>query len=917
MKKFLAYTFAILSIALTSCQNDIQDQLNGQDGKVTFTLGFTAPDAKMVTRALGETVDLETNGLWVLVYESGYKVEVVKAEEITESSAGSGQYTCKLTLSVSEKQRNLHFISMAGFTKDDAPYEETRLGSLTSANGLDAYWQIRTVSSIPYNETGSASWARFKDELGTITLIRNFAKVTMSVKSGVKFQLESFKMFRTPDKGYVAAYIPTDSEGFVSGYDALEYSGDPTASPAVIGAIDVYPGRMPDDCTLSGYTTDDADGKSFYTPDQAQYFYERPVPKENPAFIIVKGKFDSDNDGSYEDETSSYYKINLQNADGKYYALLRGFRFKVGIEMVTSVGYGSVYDAYTSSGSGNISTTLEYVSINNISDNNCRLFVNETSFTTVKAGTIVIKYKFCPDATNTSAEAVANGLIDVDDNGTTNGVEITVNAPETGIQPSIANNSESEPDVTVNTAIDSEGWSTITVQTCEPANLYKEQTITIRGRGTNEVDGENLTTIIQREIHIIVRPTLALYVEMTQPTGQTYTDEVPFGAEKDVWINVWMEDELPESIFPINLKIEAGSLTLTPALGEQLPVQSGQSASTTTPKPAFYFVKTVDYDSYLAAATSDVAISADVTKKMHKFVCKFKTNTNESATDIYVSNDLFNTAKTGFTNPTSLSLTPVAPGNWSTTATGEPYAGQTFTATLKATVPAGTTITGTTTVGGSSTNVTASISGTLLTITRTGMSYSTSGFKDLTVSTILSTGSFNFSQEVVVWTAPSTSIGTTAITNISSLTNNDYIAIRHDTNYYVYDNGSTGGNSVKLSTLPNPLSSSYIWQIKDMSGSTFKLLNYGTGKYIETRSSGTTGQTTNTTSTSSNYATLAITYNSSYSSWQFKLSNQTLYFNDWGDTNANIGWWNEGTYNIGSRFQIYKCNITPATRPTK
>ena len=628
-----------------ACQKEIQElQQPEQDGKVTFNLDFTAPEAAELTKTLGETVDLATNGLWVLVYENGYRVEAVEAENVTEIGSGTGNYTCDLTLLVSENKRNLHFLSMKDFSEGDAPYEETRLGSLTSADGFDACWQIRTVSCIPYNVTGSAAWANFLTELkgstGSVTLVRNFAKVTMSVKPGVKFQLEKFKVFKTPNKGYVAPYISSGSDnGFVAGYDALNYLGNSTVTPAVKGATDVYPGRMPSDCTLTEYSSADDNGDSFYDDEESQYFYERPVPTENPAFIIVKGKYDSDGDDSYDDEDFSYYKVNLRDADDNYYALLRGFRFKVCVEKVTATGYATVLEAYNSAGSGDISTSLDYSSINNISDGVCRLFVNQTSFTAIKAGTIELKYKFIPDYSNASG-TVKNTEVDVDVESKT-GVEITKNDPASGMQASIAS-------YTVGTSDDADGWRTITVTVNDPGNLYKEQILTIRGRGKNTSTG--VTTVLQRDVHIIVRPTLKLFVEMAQPTGKTYTSVVPKTKDSAVAINVWMEDELPESIFPINLKIEATKLTLTPASGEQLPVESGQSASTTDRKPTFYFVKTVTWLNYTDASTATKNVGG-VDRKMRKFVCNFTTNTDASASDIYVSHELFTTTHTSFTNP--------------------------------------------------------------------------------------------------------------------------------------------------------------------------------------------------------------------------------------------------------------------------
>ena len=148
MKKISAYILALFSLVLMACQKEIQElQQPEQDGKVTFNLDFTAPEAAELTKTLGETVDLATNGLWVLVYENGYRVEAVEAENVTEIGSGTGNYTCDLTLLVSENKRNLHFLSMKDFSEGDAPYEETRLGSLTSADGFDACWHCADIRS--------------------------------------------------------------------------------------------------------------------------------------------------------------------------------------------------------------------------------------------------------------------------------------------------------------------------------------------------------------------------------------------------------------------------------------------------------------------------------------------------------------------------------------------------------------------------------------------------------------------------------------------------------------------------------------------------------------------------------------------------------------------------------------------------
>lgn len=604
-------------LALAACQNitEMPEENTSNGKKVTVEIPVRVPDAVMGTKAFGDVPAFETEGLFVAVYEGGYRCEVVKAEldgaPTINTSTGAFEYNYSLTLTSSESKRNLHFISMEGFTAADAPFEESRIGAeLYSEGGVDAYWQrvkLDKVSDVP---------AILKSDLGTVTMIRNFVKITLTKDDtnvpDTKFTLESYKVFNTPDRGHIAPYIVSGtSSGYVDGYDALDYDD----------ACDAYPGKVPAGATYAGYTTADDGGATFIDADDPTYMYERPVPKdETAAFIIIKGYYEGSS-------TPCYYKINLQDDTGKYYALLRGFRFKINIDKVTGEGSDTVKAAIESTGSGDISTSLSFIDVTNISDGNCRIFVSTTSITTIKATTLTIKYKFYPSVSDLSV--VANGETDVDVTGNT-GIEVSVNEPEEEGYPSISMTGGSY-NVTVHDETsekDADGYNYITVQTTNHENIYKEQTITIRGRGT---DG----TIIQREIHIIVRPTLKLSVECPSTNNKT--------AMNNVTVSLGIEPDLPQSIFPLQFRIEADKLTLTPDNSQpnnNMPVESGPSAN--SGNPTFYFVKTVDYATYTAASSALTTVGG--VANMVKISCYFKENTVDGSTDIYVSNDLFNLA---------------------------------------------------------------------------------------------------------------------------------------------------------------------------------------------------------------------------------------------------------------------------------
>lgn len=632
------YIIALSSLlAFAACQKTIlpEESVASKSGKVTIQVPVRVPDAEIGTRAFGETPAFETAGLYVVVYEGGYRCEVVKAEvngAPTTDVNGSFVYNYDLTLTTSANPRNLHFISIGSCsettTLDDfianwAPFEENRIGSeLYTSNDVDAYWQrvkLDRISDVP---------EILKSDIGTVTMIRNFAKITLNKDNtqvpDTKFEFadKAYKVFNTPSRGHIAPYIVSGTNaGYVDGYETLDYAD----------AYDQYPGKIPVGATLAGYTAADDGGETFIPYDEAAYMYERPVPTDaSAAFIIVKGYYE-------ESTTPCYYKINLMDGDDKYYALLRGFRFKINIEKVTGPGCATVEEAVKSAGSGNISTSLSYIDVTNISDGNCRLFVSATSVTTIKSTTVTIKYKFLKTASDPTS--ITNEEVDFA-NSTDDGIEVIVNEPEDDGEPSIKKTGDIYNVNVFDGAayIDADGYNYITIETTNHENVYKEQVVTIRGRATN--GSPAVTTTIQRDIHIIVRPTLKLAAECLS-TNTT-------SAINNVTITLGVEPNLPSSIFPLQFRIEAQCLTLTPDNSQpnnNMPVESGISAK--TGKPSFYYVKTIDYDTYTHASTAPV----NGVDGMKKFDCYFKENTKDGKTPINVSHDLFNLAECNYAMP--------------------------------------------------------------------------------------------------------------------------------------------------------------------------------------------------------------------------------------------------------------------------
>ncbi len=576
---------------LAACQPFESIDTNTGD-KVTVRFGVSLNDAAPSTRTLGETPVL--SNLWVAVFDSqGYWVDFVQANELS----GSGlEYTYELTLTASAEQRTLHFI--ANCPESWKPVlkafgsERQIIPSLVSKDGDDAYWQRIVLYD------GIKDAASLKAALdGKVELIRDFAKITVS-SNDPKFVVKAIKVYNTPDRSYLAPYNANTGE-FITDYWSLPY----------VDIIKEYTGTIPSDAVLIGSKTL---GESDLIPAEggkaSDYVYERPAASSVAPYIIVKGSFDGKPD--------TYYKVNLRDNDGGYYAILRNFNFHVSIEKVTGNGSSTVAGAVESLGSGDIATDIKFLNVTNISDTESRLFISETARTVVSASTFSIKYKFIPDLNHPTVidnDAVQFVVGDNDGHGDAFGADPMADEMD-----------------------DSEGWRTLNIETTAPdANFPKTQTLTIQS-ALNGVKG------VARTFTLTVRPTLKLTVSCDPRVAGTKGEAVP--------VTLGIENELPETIFPLNVLLEATALTLTPKTGENLPVTTGLSI-TGNGKSAFQFIKNISYAEYEAASTFT---AGGVTYR--SFICDFVTTTAQSTSMLYAQCDLFNLAACGFTTASKLSF---------------------------------------------------------------------------------------------------------------------------------------------------------------------------------------------------------------------------------------------------------------------
>ena len=318
------------------------------------------------------------------------------------------------------------------------------------------------------------------------------------------------------------------------------------------------------------------------------YMYERRQPNDETAtYILLYGEYEG---------TPGYYKVDLVYKDEeahilKYYNIIRNFEYAVTIDNVEAPGT-TKDKAMKEPARNNLSASVATKNLLNISDGTGRLFVSFTDTTLVNTDKVYLKYRYVPDIKDYDTDANS---------------KVWVSPLEGNVISSGTNNSSTT---------DSKGYSYIEILPNTPERVTKTQTVIL-------AVGE-----LSREVHFTLAKLDELELSCTPVVEQS------LNASVDVELTI--PSNLPEKYFPLEFQIEASKSSLYPdSEWDYMPVRTGISI-TDSGKQTFYFIKTVTYNDYRTNGGT--------------IVCHFKTNIEESASDIYVFNKYFGLNKTSFTN---------------------------------------------------------------------------------------------------------------------------------------------------------------------------------------------------------------------------------------------------------------------------
>lgn len=530
-------------------------------------------------------------------------------------------------------------------------YEKDVMPLLFSVNGNAAYSQRVRIDGVFPKDLGNGNYQMTNyvddeghplsvehqdyvadeiDELKSVRLIRNFAKITYTAAANAPFTLNGFYLVDTPISGAVVPY--SASTGYNTVYTTANAAG------AVMG---VYKGHVLSQQLSTGIPSDIED--KFVEPEDFQYMYERTIPtysspafSESGAILKVTWKTTGTNIPAGLAGETRYYKVSFVDDTG-YIPILRNIQYNFEVSDIEADQHPeSAAAAYAGAFLGDVSANISTAMLDEISNNKSRITVSEMSKTAIGEGkSFDIDFYFYPVASN-SEVVVTNGKT-----STAAGQPVTISTSimnDDPNKPAIA--SVSNVSVTPNqNGTDNHGTVTVTLNASE-TGVVKTGKVRILGQvsGMRALYRDVVFTVMEKQEFA---KSVTVVVDEEPVTTKTESSVTPLPSDemnKETTVTIVLPDGLPRDIFPLQILIEAENNgltsipdnTATPAVSA-LPVKYGPSAFRTG--NSYYFVKTITFDDY--ATLSGVAYTYTNT-----FPCKFKTRlSNGNATSIKI-NDL-------------------------------------------------------------------------------------------------------------------------------------------------------------------------------------------------------------------------------------------------------------------------------------
>ena len=317
MKRYINIALSVIaSVALTACVEDFvgQEVDNTPEGYKTIEFMAQVPDMNVVQT---KAVDPDGGGvqqMTVFCFDANELFITTVTAEIVANSADLS-LSGRLKVTVPDHTMTLQLVgnqNLTYFREDNyrGMSEVDVMASLEASAGRMIYWARKTVDELKAHNS----------ESNPVQLIRNQAKITLSVDASTGFEQKGWVVVNSNAFGTVAPYCAEH------GFEAPHYLDRPFVT-------------LPENTTKLGDYLD-------VRTNPEEYIFETENTVDSPIDFIVKGSQSGGED--------LYYRISIIDKNGEYIPIFRNHHYTVNITGPLYYGQPTLAEALEAPATNNV-----------------------------------------------------------------------------------------------------------------------------------------------------------------------------------------------------------------------------------------------------------------------------------------------------------------------------------------------------------------------------------------------------------------------------------------------------------------------------------------------------------------------------------------------------------------------------------
>ena len=317
MKRYINIALSVIaSVALTACVEDFvgQEVDNTPEGYKTIEFMAQVPDMNVVQT---KAVDPDGGGvqqMTVFCFDANELFITTVTAEIVANTADLS-LSGRLKVTVPDHTMTLQLVgnqNLTYFREDNyrGMSEVDVMASLEASAGRMIYWARKTVDELKAHNS----------ESNPVQLIRNQAKITLSVDASTGFEQKGWVVVNSNAFGTVAPYCAEH------GFEAPHYLDRPFVT-------------LPENTTKLGDYLD-------VRTNPEEYIFETENTVDSPIDFIVKGSQSGGED--------LYYRISIIDKNGEYIPIFRNHHYTVNITGPLYYGQPTLAEALEAPATNNV-----------------------------------------------------------------------------------------------------------------------------------------------------------------------------------------------------------------------------------------------------------------------------------------------------------------------------------------------------------------------------------------------------------------------------------------------------------------------------------------------------------------------------------------------------------------------------------